>query len=183
MLVIDTNLIAPGSPIQVKSSDDRLEFKPKVLSVSKSPNLGEYLTEEIITISSEKVGLRIELSAETETTMKQERNEQAIRETRTSVCRIEVKEKEPPKKFFNGYEFDKEGAPNVRSMFDTDRGLVLIHHKAPILKSVFGAGLERVNKGPQQKPEALTLLADTIIQRVFYEWSKWRIEHLSLIHI
>ena len=40
---------------------------------------------------------------------------------------------------------------------------------SPILKLVFGSNLERVNPGPQQEHDALTLLADTVIQRLFYE--------------
>ena len=51
--------------------------------------------------------------------------------------------------------------------------MVWIHHKSPILKSVFGSELERVNT---KEADALTLLADTIVHRVCFEWAKYLVE-------
>jgi hypothetical protein len=171
-LIIDTNLIAIGTSIVLKSSDDRITFKPENLTVSGPPNIGDYLTEEVIEVTAKKDELLVELSAEAQTKLSLEKGED-YDEIRTAVCKIQVKDKEPPKRFFNGYEFDPNGAPNVRSVFDANRGYVLIHNKSPILRLVFGTNLERID---QKEPDALTLLSDTIIQRVFYEWARHRID-------
>jgi len=163
-LRIDTNHIIAGTPIQLSCDDDRIIFSPQKLTVTNPPNAGKYLTEEIITISGQKIGIKTKIIAETVT---------SNNEPRIATCRISVEEKEPPKKFFKGYKFDPEGVPNVRSRFERSEGMVWIHHKSPILKSVFGSELERVNT---KEADALTLLADTIVHRVCFEWAKYLVE-------
>jgi hypothetical protein len=164
-LRIDTNLIIAGTPIQLSCDDDRVTFSPEKLTVTNPPNAGKYLTEEIITVSGQKIGIQTKLTAETVT---------SNNEPRIATCKIHIDEKEPPKKFFKGYEFDPEGVPNVRSRFERTEGMVWIHHKSPILKSVFGPELERINA---KEPDALTLLADTIVHRVCLEWAKYLVEN------
>lgn len=165
-LRIDTNLIVSGTPINLSCDDDRITFSPNKLTVTTPPNAGKYLTEEIITVSGEKIGIKAKLIAETLTN-----ND----ESRTATCEIRIEEKEPPKRFFKGYDFDKEGVPNVRSRFERTEGIVWIHHMSPILKSVFGADLKRINE--DKELDALTLLADTIISRICYEWAKYDVEN------
>ncbi len=165
-LRIDTNLIVSGTPITISCNDDRITFSPNKLTVTTPPNAGKYLTEEIITVSGEKIGIKAKLVAETLTN-----ND----EVRTATCDIRIEDKEPPKKFFKGYDFDKEGVPNVRSRFVRSEGIVWIHHMSPILKSVFGSDLKRINE--DKELDALTLLADTIISRICYEWAKYDVEH------
>jgi len=165
-LRIDTNNILPGTPIQLSCDEDRITFSPQKLTVTDVPNAGTYLTEEIITISGQKIGIMTKLEAKTVT---------SNNEPRIATCKISIKEKEPPKKFFKGYDFDAEGVPNVRSRFERTEGMVWIHHKSPILKSVFGTKLERIND--TKEPDALTLLADTIVHRVCFEWAKYLVEN------
>jgi hypothetical protein len=165
-LRIDTNNILPGTPIQLSCDEDRITFSPQKLTVTNPPNAGKYLTEEIITISGQKIGIKTKIIAETVT---------SNNEPRTTPCYIRIEDKEPPKKFFKGYDFDAEGVPNVRSRFERTEGMVWIHHKSPILKSVFGAELERIND--TKEPDALTLLADTIVHRVCFEWAKYLVEN------
>ena len=167
-------MIAVGSPITLTCNDERMNFSPSTLTVSGPPNIGRYLTEEIITLSSTKVGLKAKLTAEAETKMEMLQG-QVTSEYRTSVCEIEVKEKEPPKTFFKGYELDKKGDKRVRSRFKRDEGIVYIHVNAPILKYTFGGDQQHLKKG-QAKPEALTLLADTIVNRMTFEFAKHQIE-------
>jgi hypothetical protein len=165
-LRIDTNNILPGTPIQLSCEEGRITFSPQKLTVTNPPNAGKYLTEEIITITGQKIGIKTKIVAETVT---------SNNESRTTTCKISIEEKEPPKKFFKGYDFDAEGVPNVRSRFERNEGMVWIHHKSPILKSVFGSELERIND--TKEPDALTLLADTIVHRVCFEWAKYLVEN------
>jgi hypothetical protein len=163
-LRIDTNLIIAGTSIQLLCDDDRVTFSPQKLTVTSPANAGKYLTEEIITISGQKIGIKTKLTAETVTS-----ND----EPRIAICKINIEDKEPPKKFFKGYEFDPNGVPNVRSRFERTEGMVWIHHKSPILKSVFGSELENINS---KERDALTLLADTFVYRVCFEWAKYLVE-------
>ena len=171
-LVIDTNLISAGTAINLTCDDDRLKFSPAHLTVSSPPNLGRYLTEEIITISSTKLGLKTTLTAETETKMSFLQG-QATREIRTSECAIEVKEKEPPKTFFKDYELDKKGDKRVESSFRRDEGIISIHVSAPILKHAFGAERQHLDKG---EPDALFCLAKVVVERMTTELAKYRVE-------
>jgi hypothetical protein len=165
-LRIDTNLILPGTSIQLSCPEGRINFSPEKLTVTNPPNAGKYLTEEIITISGKQLGIKTKLTAETITSNYEPRN---------ATCEIKIEEKEPPRKFFKDYRFDAQGVPNVRSRFDRKEGIVYIHTQSPILKSVFGSNLERINDLKEQ--DALTLLADTIVQRVCFEWAKYLVEH------
>ena len=171
-LVIDTNLISAGTAINLTCDDDRLKFSPAHLTVSSPPNLGRYLTEEIITISSTKLGLKTTLTADTQTKMSFLQG-QATSETRTSVCAIEVKEKEPPKTFFKDYELVKKGDKRVESSFRRDEGIISIHVNAPILKHAFGAERQHLDKG---EPDALFCLAKVVVERMTTELAKYRVE-------
>lgn len=133
-LLIDTNLIAVGTPIHLECNDERIKFKPNNLTVSGPPNVGQYLTEEIITVFGAKTGIKAKLTAETEIKTS-ELMGQPTREIRTSVCEIQIKEKEPPKTFFKDYELCNECDKRVRSSFVFDEGKIYIHINAPILKS------------------------------------------------
>jgi hypothetical protein len=163
-LVIDTNLIDAGTTINLTCDDDRLKFSPTKLTVTYPPNLGKYLTEEILTVSSHKIGLKVKLNAETIT-----KNGEA----RTSSCEITVKEKEPPKTFFKDYKLDKKGDKHVRSRFKRDEGIIYIHVNSPILKWTFGAEQQHLR---DNKPDAVSMLADTIVDRMTLELAKFNVE-------
>jgi len=171
-LLIDTNLIATGTSITLDCNDDRINFKPKTLTVSGPPNVGQYLTEEVITISGSKIGIKAKLTAETETKTTQLMG-QATREIRTAVCEIQIKEKEPPKTFFKDYKLCNECDKRVRSSFVPDEGRIYIHVNAPILKHIFGRIVAGTPKNiHEKKPDALTLLADTVVERMTFELAK-----------
>jgi hypothetical protein len=163
-LVIDTNLIDSGTVINLSCDDDRLKFSPVKITVTSPPNLGKYLTEEIFTLSSNKIGLKTKLTAETTT---------KNGETRTSVCEIEVKEKEPPKTFFKDYKLDRKGDKRVRSRFKRDEGIIYIHVNAPILKWTFGGEQQHLT---ENKPDAVSMLADTIVDRMTLELAKFNVD-------
>jgi hypothetical protein len=171
-LLIDVNQVAIGTSIVLTCNDDRIEFKPKTLTVSGPPNIGVYLTEEIITISGEKVGIKAKLTAETESKTSLQMS-QTFTDTRTSICEIQVKEKEPPKTFFKDYELDKKGDKRVRSRFKQDEGIIYIHVNSPILKYSFGETQQHLH---DKKPDALILLADTIVDRMTYEYAKHQVD-------
>ena len=170
-LVIDTNLISVGTPIFLTSNDDRLKFSPETLTVSGPPNFGKYLTEETISISSDKLGLNAKLLAETETKASSNMG-QGVKEIRTSTCDIIVKEKEPPKTFFKGYEIDRKGNKRVRSRFKD--GMVYIHVNAPIQRETFGQNQEYLIR--EKTETALSMLADTVVYRMTYELAKHQVE-------
>lgn len=171
-LLIDTNLIAVGTPIILDCNDDRIKFEPRSLTVSGPPNVGQYLTEEIITISGMKIGIKAKLTAETETKTTQLMG-QDTREIRTAICEIQIKEKEPPKTFFKDYKLCNECDKRVRSSFVPDEGRIYIHVNAPILKYTFGHVVSGTPKNiHDKKPEALTLLADTVVERMTLELAK-----------
>ena len=175
-LLIDTNLIAIGTTINLECNDERIEFKPNNLTVSGPPNIGQYLTEELITISSSKIGIKAKLTAETETKTSMLMG-QSNKETRTSVCEIQVKEKEPPKTFFKDYKLCNECDKRVRSSFVKDEGLINIHVNSPILKFTFGPIIAGIPKHLHaNKPEALAILADTIVDRMTFELAKHLVE-------
>lgn len=171
-LLIDTNLIAVGTSINLECNDARIKFKPDNLTVSGPPNVGQYLTEEIITISGTKTGIKAKLTAETETKATI-LSGQSTREIRISVCEIQIKDKEPPKTFFKDYKLCSECDKRVRSSFVKDEGLINIHVNAPILKYTFGAKLKHLE---DKNPEALTLLADTVVERMTFELAKHLVE-------
>jgi hypothetical protein len=175
-LLIDTNLIAVGTTIDLECNDDRITFTPNTLTVSGPPNIGQYLTEEIITISGSKIGIKAKLTAETETKTSMLMG-QSTRETRISICEIQVKEKEPPKTFFKDYKLCNECDKRVRSSFVKDEGLINIHVNSPILKYTFGPVVAGTPKHlHDKKPEALTLLADTVVDRMTFELAKHLVE-------
>jgi len=176
-LRIDTHLIDVGTPIHLECNDERIIFKPKTLTVSGPPNVGQYITDEIIIISGKKVGIKAKLTAEAATNISSPIGQ--TKEIRTSVCEIIIKDKEPPKTFFKDYELRNDFDKRVRSSFAKDLGMIYIHVNAPILRYTFGPVSERT-KTPknlhEKKLEALTLLADTVIDRMTYELAKHRIE-------
>ena len=163
-LVIDTNLIDAGTVINLACDDGRIKFSPANITVTVPPNLGKYLTEEILTLSSTKIGLKTKITAETTT---------KNGEHRTSVCEIEVKEKEPPKTFFKDYTLDKKGDRRVRSRFKRDEGIIYIHVNSPILKWTFGKDRHHLD---DNKDDAVSLLADTIVDRMTLELAKFNVE-------
>ena len=165
-LIVDTNLINPGTPIEISCDDERVEFSPKKLTVTNPPNLGKYLTEEIIEISCNKLGLKAELTAETKTN---------ANENRETICEIEVKEKDPPKQFFKDYELDSKGPKRVRSRFKD--GIIYVHVNAPILQFTFGKTLKNLR---EEKPDAISMLADTVVQRMTTEWATWKADNNKL---
>jgi hypothetical protein len=161
-LVLDTNLIKSGTPIEVYSEDQRIEIFPTKLTVSHPPTLGKYLTEEIIELSSKKSELSTKIIANTKTIMNEDRQ---------AICKIRVYEKPPPKQFFTDYQLDKKGDKRQRSRFKD--GIVYVHVNAPILENYFGQDQMKLNKN---EPDAIAMLADTVVQCVTKEWAKWRIE-------
>lgn len=163
-LVIDTNLIDVGTVINITCDDDRIKISPVNITVTSPPNLGKYLTEEILTLSSNKIGIKTKITAETKT---------KNGETRTSICEIEVKEKEPPKTFFKDYKLDKKGDRRVRSRFKRDEGIIYIHVNAPILQWTFGKEQQHLDNN---KEDAVSLLADTIVDRMTLELAKFNVE-------
>ncbi|AFS80044.1 hypothetical protein NKOR_00630 [Candidatus Nitrosopumilus koreensis AR1] len=165
-LVIDTNLVDPGTPIEISCDDERVEFSPKKLTVTNPPNLGKYLTEEIIEISCSKLGLKAKLVAETKTN---------AGEDRQAICELEVKEKEPPKQFFKDYELDPKGEKRVRSRFKD--GIIYVHVNAPILLFTFGRNQKNLR---DKKAEAIFMLADTVVQRMAMEWATWKADNNKL---
>ncbi len=163
-LVIDTNLIDAGTVINITCDDDRIKIFPVNITVTLPPNLGKYLTEEVLTLSSTKIGIKTKITAETIT---------KNGESRTSICEIEVKEKEPPKTFFKDYKLDKKGDRRVRSRFKRDEGIIYIHVNAPILQWTFGKEQQHLDNNDD---DAVSLLADTIVDRMTLELAKFNVE-------
>lgn len=160
-LVIDTNLVKSGTPIEITSEDQRIKVFPEKLTVSSPPTLGKYLTEEVIEVSSSTPELLTRVLASTKTIMNEDRQ---------AICRIKVHEKEPPKQFFKDYQLDKKGDKRQRSRFMD--GIVYVHVNAPILSNYFG--FEQI-KLDENAPDAVAMLADTVVQCITKEWAKWRI--------
>ena len=173
-LVIDTNQIPIGNSISLTCNDDRIKFSPDNLTVSGPPNIGKYLTQEIITISGEKVGIKAKLTAEVESKASRQM-EQTYRDIRTSTCDIQIKEKQPPKTFFKDYRLDRKGDKRIRSSFDKDEGIINIHVNAPILKYTFGKNQENII-GANKTPDALALLADEVVKKMTFELAKHLVE-------
>lgn len=161
-LVIDTNLIKPGTIIELSIEDERISLPYKKFTVSE-PNMGRYLTEEFIEITSEKSRIKTKLIAKTSTSKNEERE---------AVCKINVIEKEESKVYFRDYELDRSGDPRKRARFND--GVVYIHVNHPVLKHYFGDHAERIESEPTR--EAVALLADSILSIALRQWAKMRIE-------
>lgn len=161
-LVLDTNLIKPGTVVEISAEDQRIKVFPEKLTVSHPPKLGKYLTEELIEVSCNISELSTRLIANTKT---------ILNEDRQAICKISVHEKEPPKQFFKDYQLDKKGDKRQRSRFKD--GIVYVHVNAPILENYFGKDQTKLDKN---EADAVAMLADTVVQCVSKEWAKWRID-------
>jgi len=180
-LLIDTNLVAVGTPISLACNNDRIEFTPQKLTVSGPPNIGQYITSEILVISGKTIGTHAKLEATVEIEIRH--NHGVItKEIRKTECEILVKEKEPPKTFFTDYVLRSNLNSHVRSSFSPSDGIINIHTNFPVLNYVFG-------NDPKQKIEveksddALVMLAHTIIEALTYNTAKKMYESGQLIPI
>lgn len=161
-LVIDTNLIKPGTVLDLSVEDERIILPFKKISVSE-PNVGKYLTEEFVEITTQTSRIKTRLIAKTTTT----RNE-----NREAYCKINVIEKEESKVFFKDYILDRSGDPRKRARFSD--GTIYIHVNHPVLKHYFGENQERIESTPTK--ESVALLADSILSIALRQWAKMKIE-------
>lgn len=161
-VVIDTNMIKPGTVIQLHSEDERVKLPYSTISVSM-PNMGKYLTEEFFEISCENSRIKTKIIAKTKTSKDEERE---------TICKINVIEKDESKVFFKDYELDTAGDPRKRARFND--GIVYIHVNHPVLRHYFGNRQERVTSSPTK--ESVAMLADSILNIALRQWAKMRIE-------
>jgi len=160
-LLIDTHIFKPGTPISIESSDDRVIVSNNKISVS-NPNLGKYLTEEIIEIVSNTPKISAVITANTVST---------TTEKRKAVCKVKVTEEEKRGQFFKGYNLDPHNDERTRTRFED--GIVYVHINSPVLLYYFGNNKEKLD---QSDPSAIAILADTILSTCIKEWAKKRIE-------
>ena len=162
-LRIDTHIFPPGTTIELHSEDERIILPFSKITVSQ-PNIGRYLSEELIT------GIKCDVpKIQTQITAKicNNRNEERI-----AICKIKVVEKEEAKVFFKDITLDQSGDPRERARFNEGTIFVHVHH--PVLELYFGRNQEKITQNPSK--EAVTLLADTVLNISLRQMAIKRIE-------
>ena len=164
---LDTNIFPPGTIIELSSEDERIELPFKKISVSK-PNLGKYLTEEIISpVKCDTSKIQSEIIAKAFDNTKQER---------TAVCKVKVVDKEENKVFFKDVRPSSDGDERKRARFAD--GIIYFHTKHPVLEHYFGIDSKNILDNPTK--EAVAILADTVLNIALRQMAIKRIEDGSV---
>jgi len=162
-LRIDTHIFVPGTSIELLSEDDRIELPFTKITVSQ-PNIGKYLTEEIIEgIKCDTSKIQSKIIAK----MCDNKNEE-----RTAVCKVKVIDKEESKVFFKDIILDNTGDPRERARFSD--GTIFVHVRHPVLEYYFGANYNKILDSASK--EAVVLLADTVLHIALRQMAVQRIE-------
>lgn len=162
-LRIDTHIFAPGTTIELSSDDERITLPFSKITVSK-PNMGKYLTEELIEgIRCDTSKIQSKIIAKTCTKNNEER---------TAICKVKVIEKEESKVFFKDIQLDEQEHPRERAKFS--EGTIFVHVRHPVLELYFGTHQERITNDPSK--EAVALLADTVLNISLRQLAVKRIE-------
>jgi len=164
---IDTHIFPVGTIIELSSEDERIELPFRKISVSK-PNLGNYLTEEIIRgIKCDTSKIQTEITAKAYDNTKQER---------TATCKVNVIEKEENKVFFKEVELDPDGDMRERARYYD--GIISIHTSQPVLEHYFGIDSKNILNNSTN--EAVAILADTVLNIALRQMAIKRIEDGSV---
>ncbi len=164
---IDTHIFPPGTIIELSSEDERIELPFKKISVSK-PNLGKYLTEEIISpVKCDTSKIQSEIIAKALDNTKQER---------TAVCKVKVVDKEESKVFFKDVKLDPDGDERERARYAD--GTIFVHTKQPVLEHYFGIDSKNIMNNSTK--EAVAILADTVLNIALRQMAIKRIEDGSV---
>jgi hypothetical protein len=92
-----------------------------------------------------------------------------------AIAEVRVVEKQPPGGFFKDYKLDPEKDPRQRVSFDKKSGMIFVHSRAPVLLQYFGPEAEYLKK--ERRPQAIVLLAETILRCICLQWAKYRYEN------
>lgn len=92
-----------------------------------------------------------------------------------AIAEVRVVEKRPPGGLFKDYKLDPKKDPRQRVSFDKKSGMIFVHSKAPVLQQYFGPEAEYLKK--ERSPQAVVLLAETILRCICLQWAKYRYEN------
>ena len=160
---IDTHIFPPGTIIELSTEDERIKLPFKKISVSE-PNLGKYLTEEIISpVKCDTAKIQNKIIAKAFDNTKQER---------TAVCKVKVVDKEESKVFFKDVKLDPDGDDRERARYA--EGIISIHTHQPVLEHYFG--IDSKNIMDNSTKEAVAILADTVLNIALRQMAIKRIE-------
>ena len=160
---IDTHIFAPGTIITLSSEDDRIVLPFTTISVSK-PNLGKYLTEEIITsVKCNTSKIQSKIIAKAYDNTKQER---------TAICKVKVVDKEESKVFFKDVKLDPDGDERERARYSD--GTIFVHTRQSVLEHYFG--IDSKNIMDNSTKEAVAILADTVLNIALRQMAIKRVE-------
>jgi hypothetical protein len=163
-LVIDTRVVPQRSLVTLTCNDDRIKLLNFERLLVGSPNLSLYLREEFVEISAETPGVRAQVCARSRTAEGREL---------ITYCTLRIAERDPPKEFLKDYKLDP--AADERQRANYENGIVCIHTRSPVLSRYFGnpSSCERLK---ENEPDAVVLLADTIVQCVTENWARYQID-------
>jgi hypothetical protein len=163
-LVMDTRIVPQRSLVTLTCNDDRVKLLNFERLLVGLPNLSPYLREEFIEISAETPGVRVQVCARTRSVEGRDL---------AAYCTVRISEREPPKEFLKNYKLDAEADERQRANYEN--GTVCIHTRAPVLARYFGSppSCERLK---HNAPDAVVMLADTIVQCVAENWAKSQID-------
>jgi len=163
-LVIDTRIIRPQSLVELSCNDERIRLLSSEKLLVGTPNLSQYLREELIEIEAEVPGIRGHIRARSCSVNNKEME---------AYCIVRVVEKKPPREFLKDYMLDPTG--DERQRFRYKDGIVYIHTRSPVLRRYFGDP-KKHERLDADKPDAKVILADTIVQCVTEAWARYQIE-------
>ena len=164
---IDTHIFAPGTIIELSSEDDRIVLPFTKISVSK-PNLGKYLTEEIIAgVKCDTSKIQSKIIAKAYDNTKQER---------IAVCKVKVVDKEESKVFFKDVKLDPDGDDRERARYA--EGTIFVHTRQSVLEHYFG--IDSKNIMDNSTKEAVAILADTVLNIALRQMAIKRVEDGSV---
>ncbi|MEM3047103.1 MAG: hypothetical protein QW057_08490 [Candidatus Bathyarchaeia archaeon] len=159
-LLADTQVVSPGSEVTVKSDN---------------PNVRISELESILRVPSPSSGSTSSLSVKVEGLKAGERA--VIRATcqgREATAKVYVSERLTHGGLFRGYSLDFQRDPRRRWSFDRQSGIIYVHMAAPVLRGYFGENGERLVK--EKRPEALALLAESLLSCICQQWAHYRFE-------
>jgi len=160
-LLADTQVVNPGADVMVESDNANVRIVgPETVFRIPTPSTGT-VSRLLVTIEGLKAGERA-----------------LVRATclgREATARVHVSERLTHGGLFRGYSLDFHRDPRQRSSFDRQSGIVYVHMAAPVLRSYFGENGERLVK--EKRPEAVVLLAESLLNCICREWARQRFEY------
>lgn len=163
-LIIDTRVVPPQSLVELNSDDQRIRLLNSGKLLVDSPNLSQYLREELVEIEAEVPAIRGHVRAGSRSVDGKEVE---------AYCAVRVTEKKPPREFLKDYKLDPNADERQRSSYK--EGIVYIHTRAPVLRRYFGDPKEH-QRLDGDKPDAKVMLADTIVHCITEAWARYQIE-------